>query len=71
MSLPLHLWWSGPRQFDLADPVDRQRVYEIVLREGTAADVRALITREGLAEVLDDLVLPAHLRRLWRDVLDG
>lgn len=57
------------RRFDLADPVDRRRVYELVLREGTAADVRAHVTRDGLRDCLDDLVLPAHLRRLWQEVL--
>jgi hypothetical protein len=44
VTLPRHLWWSGPRRFDLADPVDRRRVYELVLREGTAADVRAHVS---------------------------
>lgn len=69
VTLPRHLWWSGLRRFDLADPVDRRRVYELVLREGTAADVRAHVTRDGLRDCLDDLVLPAHLRRLWQEVL--
>jgi hypothetical protein len=71
VTLPLHLWWSGLRRFDLADPGDRRRVYELVLREGTTADVRAHVTRQGLHECLDDLVLPPHVRRLWREVLDA
>ncbi|MGF1662780.1 MAG: hypothetical protein ACFCVG_09985 [Kineosporiaceae bacterium] len=67
--LPLHLWWSGDREFDPDDPVDRRRVYEIVLREGGEADVRRYTDRATLAADLDDLVLPVHVAQLWRDVL--
>jgi hypothetical protein len=67
--LPLHLWWSGHREFDMDDPVDRRRVYEIVLREGREADVRRYIDRAVLAAEIDDLVLPRDVDRLWREVL--
>lgn len=43
IELTLHLWWSGDRAFDLDDPVDRRRVYEVVLREGTAEDASRYI----------------------------
>ncbi len=70
--LPLHLWWSGDRIFDLDDPVDRRRVYEIVLREGGEDDIRQYIDRAVLTAELDHLILVPHVRRLWREVLaDG
>ncbi len=38
--LPLHLNWSqSDREFDLANRQQRARVYEIVMREGTAEDI--------------------------------
>ena len=70
--LPLHLWWSGERAFDMDDPVDRRRVYEIVLREGGEADVRRYIDREVLRAEIDALILPPDVERLWREALaDG
>jgi hypothetical protein len=42
VELPLHLNWSAPgRLFDLRARTDRARVYEIVLQEGTPADIMA------------------------------
>ena len=65
----MHLWWSGDREFDLDDPVDRRRVYEIVLREGGESDVRRYIDRAVLAAEIDQLLLPPDVDRLWREVL--
>jgi len=67
VELPLHLKWSGPRRYDLRDPVQLRRVYEIVLREGGAADVRRFIDPHVVRELLPDLVLPAHVRTAWED----
>ena len=39
IDLPQHLDWSSRRSYDLDDPRDRRRVYEIVLREGTLDDL--------------------------------
>ena len=39
-----------PRRYDLADRADRTRVYEQVLTEGTADDVRLYVV---LAELID------------------
>ena len=69
VTLPLHIKWSGPRTYDLADPVALRRVYELVLREGTADDVRRYVDAAVLRDVLDDLLLPAHITLLWREVL--
>jgi hypothetical protein len=66
VELPLHIRWSGPPMtYDLNDPIDRARVYEQVLREGTEDDVRFYIDPDELADILDDLVLPAPVREAW------
>lgn len=64
--LPLQLNWSEPeRRFDLRDRRQRARVYEIVLREGTADDMLTYIDGVLLLELWDDLVLPRHVRAAW------
>ena len=68
--LPIHLKWSGPVEYDLSEPGQRRRVYEIVLREGRAEDVRRYVDPDLLAEELPDLVLPPSIRRAWQDWLD-
>jgi transcriptional regulator with XRE-family HTH domain len=66
VTLPLHLNWSAPeRIYRLSDRSDRARVYEIVLREGTADDVLAYIDGALLIDVWDDLVLPHDVRAAW------
>ncbi len=64
--LPAHLGWSDPgRTYDLADRQQRHRVYEIVLREGTAEDILAYVDGALLADAWPDLVLPDPIRRQW------
>jgi hypothetical protein len=71
VELPLHVRWSGPpTTYDLDDPADRARVYEQVLREGTEDDVRFYIDPDQLADILDELVLPARVREAWAGWLD-
>jgi hypothetical protein len=66
VELPIHIRWSAPSMtYDLNDPIDRARVYEQVLREGTEDDVRFYIDPDQLADILDDLVLPAPVREAW------
>ena len=68
--LPLHIRWSGPSiTYDLDDRSDRARVYEQVLREGTADDIRFYVDPDWLDELWDELVLPPRVRRAWRDWL--
>lgn len=70
--LPLHLNWSQPdREFNLADRRQRARVYEIVLREGTAADIGQYIDGALLVDLWPDLVLPVELRREWQPLVDA
>jgi hypothetical protein len=66
VELPLHIRWSGPPiTYDLDDRADRARVYEQVLREGTADDVRFFVDPDQLADLFDELVLPSPVRREW------
>ena len=68
--LPLHLNWSDPgRTFDLSNRADRARVYEIVLREGKAADITTYIDGALLVDLWDELVLPRALREAWEPVI--
>jgi hypothetical protein len=71
IELSLHIRWSSPRMaYNLDDPVDRARVYEQVLREGTKDDVRFYIDPDQLAEIFDELVLSAPARDAWANWLD-
>ncbi len=68
VELPFHVRWSGPPlTYDLSDRVDRARVYEQVLREGTDDDVRYYIDPDQLLELWNELVLPPPVRRAWAD----
>jgi transcriptional regulator with XRE-family HTH domain len=71
VSLPLTVNWSQPgRVFRLADRGDRTRVYEVVLREGGAQDVRRYVDGVLLVEVWDDLVLPSYVRSAWSPLIE-
>jgi transcriptional regulator with XRE-family HTH domain len=66
VELPLHLNWSAPgRMFDLRSRTDRARVYEIVLQEGTPADILAYVDGVLLVDLWEDLVLPRGIRATW------
>lgn len=68
--LPVRINWSQPaRLFRLADRGDRARVYEIVLREGTAEDALAYVDGALLIDLWDELVLPAWIRAAWAPVI--
>jgi transcriptional regulator with XRE-family HTH domain len=70
--LPLDLNWSQPgREFNLSDRQQRARVYEIVLREGTAADITEYIDGALLADMWPDLVLPAAIRSQWQPLIEA
>ncbi|MGH8892364.1 MAG: helix-turn-helix transcriptional regulator [Actinomycetes bacterium] len=72
LELPLHLNWSERgRTFDLRDRRQRARVYEIVLREGGPADVRAYIDGALLVDLWDELVLPVAVRSAWQPTVVG
>lgn len=68
VTLPFHVRWSDPSPvYDLCWREDRARVYEQVLREGTADDVRYYIDVAQLSELFNELVLPPHVREAWED----
>ena len=70
VTLPSSVRWSGPDvTYDLSDRRHRARVYEQVLREGTAADVRRFIDVDELIDLWDDLILPPAVSRAWIDWL--
>jgi len=69
---PLHLDWSKPaRSYRLSDRADRARVYEIVLREGHAADITAYIDGAFLVDLWDELVLPRAIRAAREPVIEA
>ena len=66
VQLPVRVRWSGrPKIYDLDRRVDRRRVYEQVLREGTDDDVRRFIDVDQLIDLWGELVLPSHVRTAW------
>jgi transcriptional regulator with XRE-family HTH domain len=70
VELPLHLNWSAPgRIFDLRSRADRARVYEIVLQEGTPADILSYVDGALLVDLWEDLVLPRSVRSAWAPLI--
>lgn len=73
--LPLRIYWTGPDpeavERDVGSPDRRARLYEVVLREGTLDDVRALVDGRELVSVWDRLYLPAWLREAWVPLIDA
>ncbi|MEV3935405.1 helix-turn-helix transcriptional regulator [Glycomyces sp. NPDC049804] len=70
--LPLYLNWSDrDRVFDLSDRRQRARVYAIVLREGTPADLLEYIDGTLLADLWEDLALPREIREAWAPIIHG
>ena len=73
VKLPLHLNWSAApgRVFDLRSRADRARLYEIVLQEGTPADILAYVDGALLVDLWDDLVLPRTVRSAWAPLISS
>ena len=70
VTLPRRVNWTrSDPTYDLSDRRQRARVYEQVLREGTAEDVRYFIDVDLLIDVWDELVLPPAVSRAWIDWL--
>lgn len=66
VELPLHISWSGTsRAYNLDDRRERALAYELVLQEGTEADVERLIDVDQLIDLWDELFLPRRVRREW------
>lgn len=66
VTLPRRINWShSDPTYDLSDRRQRVRVYEQVLREGTAADVRYFIDIDDLIDLWDELILPPAVSQAW------
>jgi transcriptional regulator with XRE-family HTH domain len=69
--LPLALNRSDTgRSFDMRRRRDRARPYEIVLREGTPADVLTYVDGAMLVDLWDELVLPKPIREAWAPTVE-
>lgn len=69
-TMPVHLDWSrSDRTVDLADHGQRARAYEIVLREGTPADIEGMVDGALLVDLWSELVLPKRIRTAWRPLI--
>ena len=53
----------------ISDRRRRARCYEIVLREGTPADLLRFLDGALLVDAWPDLVLPSELRSAWQPVI--
>jgi transcriptional regulator with XRE-family HTH domain len=72
VELPLHLNWSAPgRVFNLRSRADRARLYEIVLQEGTPADILSYVDGALLVDLWGDLVLPRTVRSGWAPLISA
>jgi hypothetical protein len=70
VELPHRLVWQAEelRRFDLDDPYQLARVYEIVLREAIRLDeLRTWLDGATLRQVWPDLYLPRGVRHAWED----
>lgn len=68
VELPHRLVWLPPqsRRFDLDDPFDRKRVYEIVLREAVGVDeLTTWLDAATLRQLWPELYLPRGVRTAW------
>lgn len=66
VELPLRLYWSdGHNRFDLGDESERRLLYQIVLTEGSANDVREFLDLATLLRIWDQLWLPAAVHDAW------
>jgi len=71
VELSLGLNWSRPGAlFRLSDRRQRARCYEVVLREGTPADLLSYIDGALLVDLWPELVLPRELRGAWQPTID-
>jgi excisionase family DNA binding protein len=72
VELPFHLYWSDDNNhFDLSKRARLRSMYQIVLTEGTADDVRAYIDRALLIDVWDELWLSPAVHEAWDNWIDA
>jgi transcriptional regulator with XRE-family HTH domain len=72
VTLPIEVNWSHPgRRFSLSDRRERLRCYEVVLQEGTGADLRRFVDGALLLDGWADLVIPRDIRAAWQPIVDS
>jgi transcriptional regulator with XRE-family HTH domain len=72
VDLPLHLEWSMPgRRVSLRERARRERVYEVVIREGLADDFLTYIDGALLMDSWSELVIPQDVRLLWEPLISS
>ena len=65
IELPRALYWGPEETVDLADPVDVQRMYQAVVRTGTASEQTEWLNRNILIDAWPNLVLPVRCAQKW------
>ena len=66
IELPPRLYWSdGHNRFDLGDEAERRLLYQIVLTEGSADDVREFLHLPTMLRIWDQLWLSAAVHDAW------
>lgn len=66
VELPVRLYWSGSREFDLADPHQAADLYEAVLdTASTVADLTAYLDADVLVRVWPVLGMSRAKREAW------
>ncbi len=71
VEVPVTVNWSQPgRVFRLSERGDRARVYELVLREGSADDLLRYVDGALLVDLWNELVLPRAVRAAWAPLIE-
>jgi excisionase family DNA binding protein len=72
VELPFHLYWSDDNnRFDLSKHARLRSMYQIVLTEGTADDVRTYINRALLIDVWHELWLSPAVHEAWDNWIEA
>jgi len=67
VALPLHVAWSGRREYDVGQEDQRLVLYALLLAEAQREDLERLLHRESLVSMWPRLrrLLGPHARREW------
>lgn len=69
--LPIHVAWSGRREYDVGDERQRLVLYALLLAEAQREDLQRFLHREALVSMWPRLrrLLGPHTRRAWEQKL--
>ena len=67
--LPTSVFWSGQRDLDLTNDDELRIAYEAVMSNGSADDILAVIDRDTLLRIFDNMYLPPATRTAWSTVV--